>query len=256
MSSPSKPVSIKSPRFVASNVVENVSISYPTPIGTPDLRALRAQYVGTPPPNIPPRGNAISSRDGSPMIGPADSVLPHQRSIAGISGRQTDTPASGVETPIHFDLDGLPDEEKAKVLRRHLVSKDERHRQAEGTPNAAGSDPNTPSRPPSANSKRQRRKDSELFPVPYDTHGADITYVSCPPSASIIVDPSNSGMISINGNQTIEDNPPAIERYLSVELIQRPKTLRLSISTNLAGSEGTTSYCKPMNMEQKSPRAY
>jgi solute carrier family 36 (proton-coupled amino acid transporter) len=178
MSSPSKPVSIKSPRLIPTNVPESLSVSHVSPVGTPDLRAyaLRTHYIGTPPPNIPPRGTSTAvvtpARTESPLIAPSDSVAqPHRQHVGLISA---EAPASGLVTPIPFDLDDLPDEEKAKVLRRHLVSKDERLKQAEGTSNTG--DLRVPSQPASVTGRRQqRREDTELFPVPYDTPGADVT---------------------------------------------------------------------------------
>ncbi|KAN0113425.1 hypothetical protein V8E52_007706 [Russula decolorans] len=68
MTSPTRPVNLVSPRFSSvAGVVTPSSRSGPgsrgSPAGnpyslggTPDVRSLRAQYVGTPPlPNIPPR---------------------------------------------------------------------------------------------------------------------------------------------------------------------------------------------------------
>jgi proton-coupled amino acid transporter len=177
MSSPSEPVGIKNPRLITGGIGEPASVSHHTPIGTPDLRALRAHYVGTPPPpNIPPR---VPTGNHSPILGPSDVVVPSPRhpAIGGISARKPDSPAaSGLSTPVPFDLDDLPDEEKARVLRRHLVSKDERLKQAEG-PSTTASDPEQLSRPASSSSRRRQREDTEPFPVPYDTPGADVTFV-------------------------------------------------------------------------------
>lgn len=73
------------------------------------------------------------------------------------------------------DLEDLPDEEKAKVLRRHLVSKDNRA----GSNGSEGSASTGPSRKSSNAQLRapMRREDTEVFPVPYHAPGADVTYV-------------------------------------------------------------------------------
>lgn len=95
--------------------------------------------------------------------------------LSGISARRPSTPSSGHDA-ICVDLGDLPDEEKAKVLRRHLVSREERQ---------AGSESDVPeqeiSRQPSvmftqgSSIQPHRRQDTDPFPVPYDAPGADIT---------------------------------------------------------------------------------
>ncbi|KAJ3739350.1 vacuolar amino acid transporter 4 [Lentinula detonsa] len=130
MSSPSEPLGI--PRHGSQS-------RSATPAGTPDLRALKAQVIsGTPPvglsippPNIPPR---TSSSAPSGPSGPS----------------RTESP---LDLPV--DLDDLPDEEKAKILRRHLVSREERERERIDT---------------------QEGEDNEPFPVPYAAPGADVTH--------------------------------------------------------------------------------
>ncbi|KAJ3781147.1 hypothetical protein GGU10DRAFT_413024, partial [Lentinula aff. detonsa] len=112
-----------------------------TPAGTPDLRALKAQVIsGTP-----------------PLVGPS----------------RTESP---LDLPV--DLDDLPDEEKAKILRRHLVSREERERERidtqEGTPSFTPESPSQTRR--SSGSGRIAREDSEPFPVPYAAPGADVTH--------------------------------------------------------------------------------
>jgi proton-coupled amino acid transporter len=174
MSVPSQPVNISSPRLAASGAGEVLSSSHYTPLGTPDLRALRANYVGTPPPpNIPPRGGAVTlSRDLSPVLGPSDAATSRQSPALGENGSRL--VARGLETPVPLDLDELSDEDKVRVLRRHLVSKDERKRQAEAASNADSNSVHS-SRPQSSNGKHVARQDTEPFPVPYTTPGADIT---------------------------------------------------------------------------------
>lgn len=190
MASPSRPVNITSPTFSPRELdFQSGSFASGTPLsGTPDIRALRAQYVASSTPplgNIPPRpssGTPGSYRDqsnlslpagispspayGTPRFGP--SVL------AGISARRPSTPAS-VNTAGEFNspnLDDLPDEEKARVLRRHLVSKQERQARPESS-NAVSR--NSSFR--SGHTPQGRREDTEPFPVPYDAPGADVTWV-------------------------------------------------------------------------------
>jgi solute carrier family 36 (proton-coupled amino acid transporter) len=62
------------------------------------------------------------------------------------------------------DIADLPDEEKAKVLRRHLVSQEERD-----------VDDSAPSRQSSSSQLRLRQEHTEAFPVPYHAPGADVT---------------------------------------------------------------------------------
>ncbi|KIK66778.1 hypothetical protein GYMLUDRAFT_37905 [Collybiopsis luxurians FD-317 M1] len=147
-----------------------------TPVGTPDLRALRAQVIsGTPPaglsipPNIPLRTSSpapsgpFADNTGTPgSSSPARNFLAAQLA-AGPSGEQT-------PPNLPVDLDDLPDEEKAKILRRHLVSKEERERneQPEDSPSLRSK--------PSSGIGRPEREDSEPFPVPYAAPGADVTH--------------------------------------------------------------------------------
>lgn len=79
-------------------------------------------------------------------------------------------------------FDELTDEEKARVLRRHLVSKEERQNngagpsdQAAGTSSRPDSTPGNLSNRSSVSQFRPQREDTEPFPVPYDAPGADIT---------------------------------------------------------------------------------
>ncbi|KAF7289594.1 Aa-trans domain-containing protein [Mycena chlorophos] len=187
MSTPSKPVNIVGrPREGA----EEDADSNLTPYGTPDIRVLRAQYVGTPPPpNIP-------LRTGSPALRPRASDASAKPAMEGVSGSPMGLPASfnggGLRTGTpavvdapSVDLDNLPEEEMARVLRRHLVSREER----EQTP----ADSNAKSTPSSelelplgsqAVSRRSsfrnqhpvQREDTEPFPIPYHAAGADVTH--------------------------------------------------------------------------------
>ncbi|KAH9068485.1 transmembrane amino acid transporter protein-domain-containing protein [Lactarius deliciosus] len=179
MSSPSKPLNIVSPRFS------------PAPIGTPgsrrdsrshfgtpgtpaDLRSLRAQYIGTPQlPNIPPRTGTSTPRPSistEPLVfsGDGPSRVP---SVSGISARR---PAviglglDGVSTPDPTaDVDSSQEDDRVKVLRKHLVSREERQGNNSGAPSRRSS---------TSQVARPRQEDTEAFPVPYHTPGADITH--------------------------------------------------------------------------------
>ncbi|KAJ3792994.1 hypothetical protein GGU11DRAFT_442420, partial [Lentinula aff. detonsa] len=167
MSSPSKPLGI--PRRGSQSLSA-------TPAGTPDLRALKAQVIsGTPPvglsippPNIPPRTS--SPAPSGPFVeGTPASLSTARIQLAGPS--RTESP---LDLPV--DLDDLPDEEKAKILRRHLVSREERERERIETQEATPSftpEPTSQTRR-SSGSGRIAREDSEPFPVPYAAPGADV----------------------------------------------------------------------------------
>ncbi|KAJ6610723.1 transmembrane amino acid transporter protein-domain-containing protein [Mycena sp. CBHHK59/15] len=188
MSSPSKPVNIAKR---APDPGEGTPGSLSTPLGTPDLRVLRAQYVGTPPPpNIPPR--SIPTPSLRPQVSDA-SLVPsadgQPGSYGGIGAAlRPRTPHNGTDTPLNLDLDGLPDEEKARVLRRHLVSKEERQNQAGEAKSTHGSDLDIPlgSQAGGSGSRRSssgahanvrvQREDTEPFPIPYHAPGADVTH--------------------------------------------------------------------------------
>lgn len=177
MSTPSKPVNIKSPLLGPSDPPDAHTGSFTT-IGTPDLRALRAQYAGTPPPpNIPPRSSPARINSSAVSLLPQGDATPSRpgpQPFGGISALRPSTPGSGRETP-QLDIDDLPDEEKVKVLQRHLVSKGGRqNREAEN-----GSDIDL-SEPGPSGSRRSsngviRREDTEPFPIPYDAPGGDVT---------------------------------------------------------------------------------
>ncbi|KAK7031269.1 hypothetical protein VNI00_013520 [Paramarasmius palmivorus] len=215
MSSPSSPVTIR-PNSKAVLSDENVSRSFASSV---DI--LRAQYSGTPPStslNIPLRNAspALSStpagNDGSPLR-PRTNPVPGTSGATGRKGSGTGS-GSGSGTPMMppFDLEDLPAEEKARILRRHLVSREEREREQQ-----EGSDLNVPTlsrrssnsqRSSNGNSNRGvlSREDSEPFPIPYHAPGADVTYVMNPPIGPLYLSksPSHShphltGMIFING---------------------------------------------------------
>ncbi|THU81388.1 hypothetical protein K435DRAFT_972367 [Dendrothele bispora CBS 962.96] len=179
MTSPSRPLNIRpSPRHPDLNADSSSSVLPGSFVsGTPDLRALRAQYSGTPPRGleIPPRN--IPSRSGTPVVG---SLPSGNASPAPIPTNLP--PDSGADSPANppVDLDDLPPEEKARILRRHLVSKEEREResQQEGGSNGEGEVP-TLSRSSSGSKgsiPRLVREDTEPFPIHYNAHGADVTH--------------------------------------------------------------------------------
>ncbi|KAI0685968.1 transmembrane amino acid transporter protein-domain-containing protein [Cytidiella melzeri] len=173
-SSPSKAVNITNPRTTAADFAnESPSIS-----GSPSPRFLRAQYVGTPPPaNIPirsgtpagtPRGLGISANL------PSEGNLSRRPSTTALGGRKPGKPGSDSNV-----WDEIPDEDKAKILRKHLVSRDERQQGSPRGSFSAGSDTEGagPSlRRPSTPQLRVQREDSEAFPVPYHAPGADVTH--------------------------------------------------------------------------------
>lgn len=185
MTSPSQPLSIKSPTRGRGDG-ESQSASYATSFGTPDLRAIRAQFSGLPP-NIPVRGSV------TPSLRPASSVVslqvtpdrpafrPTPQLIAGLSATRQPVGTTS-ETPPIADLDDLPAEEKAKVLERHLVYKEQRvkaNTEAKSAEDSASDGaPGSHSRPtPSRRSSTgiSTRQQDDTFPINYDAPGADVT---------------------------------------------------------------------------------
>lgn len=175
MSSPSKPVNIRSGSPLAFNSDTS------TPSGTPDIRALRAQYSGTPPvPNIPSRytpgppadDNLSSNESSAKLHRPSPSAISAKRpASAGGTG-------SAVDNTV-VDLDGLSAEDKARVLRRHLLFHGERRPSRTDLRSSDDSDPDIADLDePSAESStplRHPRELSETFPIPYHAPGADVT---------------------------------------------------------------------------------
>lgn len=180
MSSPSKPLSIRNTRLRRIDSAEGIPGSF-TPTGTPDIRALRAQYAGTPPlPNIPPRTIPIvpSRAETTPSSQSNTTSSTPRAPVGGISARRPGTPINSNVVTGALDLDDLPDEEKAKVIRRHLVSKGDRQKGP-----VAGSDDGhqgdeLETTPPTSGGNRIQKEDTEAFPVPYNAPGADVTCVS------------------------------------------------------------------------------
>ncbi|KAF7336952.1 Aa-trans domain-containing protein [Mycena venus] len=190
MTSPSKPVQIsKRPPIDPVDGVSG-SLSNSTPYGTPGIHLLRAQYAGTPPPpNIPPRN--IPTPSLRPQVSD-NSQVPSQpgsfQGQGGISAALRPTPGnSETELNVNPSLDDLPDEEKARVLRRHLVSKQEREAKSSTPASELDVPLDGPSGADGPRSRRSssgthtpqqgvRREDTEPFPIPYHTPGADVTH--------------------------------------------------------------------------------
>ncbi|KAF9243462.1 amino acid transporter [Melanogaster broomeanus] len=172
MSSSSKPVNIGSPRAAAF-----YSGTPPPGASTPDIKALRAQYSGTPPvPNIPvpvrytpPSG----SSPGAYFLTPKEMVF-KRPSSSGISAQRptsSGTPRSGVDVNV-VDLEDLPDEDKARVIRRHLVLREENF----GSLASSDHDTREADAPSVGPSTPGRGDGSEAFPIPYHASGADVTH--------------------------------------------------------------------------------
>lgn len=90
--------------------------------------------------------------------------------MGGIATRPPGTPGSGSDIAL---LDDLPDEEKARILRKHLVSRGERLQDSPRGSIAPLPDNGLLSKRSSVS--QLRREDSEPFPVPYHAQGADVT---------------------------------------------------------------------------------
>jgi proton-coupled amino acid transporter len=97
-------------------------------------------------------------------------------SISGISARRPAIIGLGIDDVPQpdptTDVESTYEEDKVKVLRKHLVSREERqgnNNDSEGVPSRTSS---------TANLALEFREDPEAFPVPYHTPGADITYVN------------------------------------------------------------------------------
>ncbi|KAF9000647.1 transmembrane amino acid transporter protein-domain-containing protein [Cyathus striatus] len=199
MSSPSQPLNISNrPPESTNNDTLGLPASFATSTsfaGTPDFRALRAQYAGTPPPaNIPPRstpGPVLRAASSSVSLLPVDASprRPLPQGVGGISAsKQPASSSSGPGTPQNT-LSDLPDEEKARVLARHLVLSEERMKPAPASSVDAQSDRDniTPGSLDVTVSQSRRssgtgtprgplREISDIFPIPYDAHGADVTH--------------------------------------------------------------------------------
>ena len=86
--------------------------------------------------------------------------------------RRPGTPGSSSDVN---PFDDLTDEEKARIIRKHLVSRDDRVPNSPRGSMSAGSDAGQLSKQASTSQLRPQREDSEPFPVPYHAPGADVT---------------------------------------------------------------------------------
>ncbi|KAF9048555.1 transmembrane amino acid transporter protein-domain-containing protein [Panaeolus papilionaceus] len=183
------PVNIKVQRRLGNNDNEPISSSI---VGTPDIRALRAGYVGTPPPpNIPlrhtsgtPNNNRVTPST-SPFVpsavSPRASPHPGPVTMGGISASR-----QNADVPPIVDLEDVPTEDKLRYLERHLVPVEQRAKVSEPVSSSAVSVLEVPSaaetggiqsrRSSSGTAQRPEREESEPFPIHYDTHGADVTH--------------------------------------------------------------------------------
>jgi solute carrier family 36 (proton-coupled amino acid transporter) len=182
MTSPSIPVNIR-PRPQSTDLNADSSSLQPGSFvnGSPGIRALRAQYSGTPPRGleIPPRN--VPTRSATPVVG---SVPAGDASPARIP---SNPPPSGSPANLPLDLDDLPPEEKARILQRHLVSKEERERElreqqgeSSSNLNLGVNDTSLSRRSSGSNPPMLTRQDTEAFPIHYDAPGADVTCVILP----------------------------------------------------------------------------
>ena len=189
MTSPSQPLNIKvSSTRGGQGDLEGPSASFAPSVGTPDLRAIRAQFPGIPP-NIPARGSV------TPSLHPVSSTvslraLPERSTprstpqlISGLSATREIVGTSPGTPPI-AELGDLPAEEKAKVLERHLVSKDQRMKALTEGNNSfkdsvmdrtSGPDSPSISRRSSNGLSQRQKEEQEPFPILYDSPGADVT---------------------------------------------------------------------------------
>ncbi|EMD34028.1 hypothetical protein CERSUDRAFT_141455 [Gelatoporia subvermispora B] len=194
MTSPSKPVNITSPRRRPADLPGTPPSRSFTVSGSPSTRALRAQYSGTPPPpNVPLRRSQATpdATGSSPLLNlvSASGYPSTPRPASSLSARR---PSSGAHVQESATIDDLPDEEKARVLRRHLVSREERQRNGATTPTPAATpvgQRNSPggsdspvseaggiSKRSSTSHLRMQREDTDPFAVPYGAPGADVTH--------------------------------------------------------------------------------
>jgi proton-coupled amino acid transporter len=192
MTSPSKPLSIASPRLrpqLEHEIEETAS-------QTPDLRQLRQQF-GTPPvwAAIPPfrsPGTITPLAVGSPAR-PSSSADFRPQSARGITSPLAADAVTGTSTPLEApDLASLGEEEKIKVLRKHLVSREQRLGHSRGASNHSPQSSRRVSlHEPDSNRSHSRqvsrpsspgpsKDNSEPFPLPYNAPGGDITYVHIP----------------------------------------------------------------------------
>jgi proton-coupled amino acid transporter len=161
---PPEPMSIRNVRD--SDVQQPQSSVNPSATGTP-----AAQRYGTPPvANIPPR---MFGSPRPPSTVPNYGSVPQRPLFNPASGS-----GSGTATPVVNAADA-EEAERARVLRRHLVSAEERT-DASRRPSAGGLSLARPAflarRPSSdAASANPTPGPAEPFPLPYGSSGGDVT---------------------------------------------------------------------------------
>ncbi|TCD64918.1 neutral amino acid transporter [Steccherinum ochraceum] len=175
MSTPTKPVTITSPRLGPTSSASGSPNLSAAISSSPSARALRAQFAGTPPiPNIPSRATPSGTPRGPGLSLPSEGPSARRVSVGGISLRRPGTPGSGNDNL----LDELTDEDKARILRRHLVAADERNtpQDEQALSGDSPTESGQLSKRSSSSQIRTQREDSEPFPVPYHAPGADVTH--------------------------------------------------------------------------------
>ncbi|VDB92299.1 unnamed protein product [Peniophora sp. CBMAI 1063] len=145
MSTPTRPITVRK-SFNSNSGASGTPRSF-------NPESFRAAYAGTatPPPNIPPRAGTPSSQQVTGINVGAGASSP----APGVGGISAQAPSPAPSTP-PVNLDELPEEEKARVLQKHLVHRDERNGES--------------------SSPRVQRQDSEAFPVAYHAPGADVVH--------------------------------------------------------------------------------
>lgn len=189
MSGPSKPMNVgrsssnTSQDFLAADSSGSIPSrpQFSSRNRIPSSQSLRGRGKPTPPAtppvsNIPPRSGTPGSYRPAGIT--SDSFEGQPRSFK-----------SAAAVPADLDLDNVPEEEKTRVLRRHLVSREERQIQvdqrspsdsdSEGENDAGssiGKDDTSGRISESANTKPIKDlSESDVFPVPYEMPGGDIT---------------------------------------------------------------------------------
>jgi solute carrier family 36 (proton-coupled amino acid transporter) len=127
-----------------------------------------------------PGSKPALSRKTSNLTVPSASQTPRLSSsprfpasyVHGTGLRRPPSIAPSTPAGANVDLDELTDEEKAKVLRRHLVSRAERNRDDAGQ---LASSPTDSVAFPQARDTFEPENE-ELFPIPFDTPGGDTTH--------------------------------------------------------------------------------
>lgn len=196
MTSPSQPLNIRGRKALNTTDADDLPASFtPSVSGTPDIRALRAGYIGTPSlPNIPPRvlGTPASSRRESTSLHPPEGSSPRRPVVTspgpvvgGISASASAGSSTPLSTPeVAAQVEDLKPEEKAKVVGRHLVSHDQRTKPGQEDESSAITTPSGESEGGQTLSRRSsdgigrpkpRRDESVAFPIPYHAPGADVT---------------------------------------------------------------------------------